>query len=164
MPKGVPWRKEEVDRLLDLRVEGKTVAEIAVRMRKSEQAVTKKLNRLGFKVVSLEKSNQTTTSELILPKELLTVEEVLKVFVAAMKALEVPGLSKPEIMRLRSLIMAAKAYRHEVAEYNRYRKIERELVQLSEKLHELRKREEEKAVEPRISPRGAHTASPLRPR
>jgi hypothetical protein len=159
MPKGIPWKKEEVDRLLDLRAEGKTVAEIAVRMKKSGQSITKKLDRLGFKVVSLEKSSDTTTSELILPKELLTVEEALKVFVAAMKALEVPGLSKPEIMRLRNLIMATKAYRHEVAEYNDYRRIERELVQLNEELHELRKREEEKARKPRISPTAVNLKS-----
>lgn len=151
VPKGVPWRKEEVDRLLDLRAHGKTVAEIAVRIGKSEQAATKKLNRLGFKVVSLQESDQTTTSELILPKELLTVEEALKMYVAAMKALEMPGLSKTEVMRLRSLIMAAKAYQGQVAEYNDYRRIERELVQLSEKFQELTKREEEKAVEPRIA-------------
>jgi len=41
--------------------------------------------------------------------------------------------------------------RAQVAEYNDYRRIERELVQLSEKFQELTKREEEKAVEPRIA-------------
>jgi hypothetical protein len=143
MPKGVPWSKTDTDVLLDLRVKGKTISEIASGMGKSEQAVAKKLERLGLKVVHLEKSCQTTTSELILPKELLTVEEALKVFTAAMKALEAPDLPKSEVMRLRTLMMGAKTYQEKFAEYVNYLGIERELFRLREEISEIRKTEQE---------------------
>jgi hypothetical protein len=73
-------------------------------MGKSEQAVMKKIQRLGLKVVQQRESNGTTaTSELILPKELPTVKEALMLLAGAMEALKTPGLSKTEVMRLKSL-------------------------------------------------------------
>ena len=58
----------------------------------------------------------TTTTSLVLPKELPSVEEALKILVAAMKALETPDLSKTEVLRLRSIIQAAGVYQVKVAE------------------------------------------------
>jgi predicted GTPase len=55
------------------------VAAIAARTGKTSQAVMKKLERLGLKVVDCKKPTSTTTSEMILPKELSTVEEALKI-------------------------------------------------------------------------------------
>jgi hypothetical protein len=60
MPKGKPWTREEEKQLLELRSEGRRVSEIAVVMGKSEQAVMKKLQRLGLKVVQQPESNGTT--------------------------------------------------------------------------------------------------------
>jgi len=94
MPKGVPWSKAERDRLLSLRIDGLKVAEIASRMGKTSQAVMKKLERLGLKVVQCGKSTSTTTSEMILPEELFTVEEALKIQAGALKALETRGSLK----------------------------------------------------------------------
>jgi hypothetical protein len=51
-----------------------------------------------------------------LPEELPSVEEALKILVAAMKALETPDLSKTEVLRLRSIIQATSAYQVKVAE------------------------------------------------
>ena len=141
MPKGVPWSRDEEKQLVKLREYNKTVAEIAAVMGKSEQAVMKKLQRLGLKVVHLEKSYGTTTSELVMPEELPSVEEVLKIFAAALKALETPDLSKTEVMRLRSVIQAASAYQTKFAEYVDYRGIERELASLREKYEEIVKRD-----------------------
>jgi hypothetical protein len=42
-----------------------------------------------------------------------------------MKALQTPGLSKTEVMRLRSLIQAASVYQVKIAEYINYRGIEK---------------------------------------
>jgi hypothetical protein len=75
------------------------------------------------------------------PEELPSVEEALKILAAALKALETPGLSKTEVMRLRSVIQAASAYQAKVAEYMDYRGIERELVILREKYEEIVKRD-----------------------
>jgi hypothetical protein len=132
MPKGKMWPVEEVRQLVKLRGEGKTVAEIARRMKKTEGAVKIKLTRLGLKVVST-KNSYGTTSELILPKELPSVEEALKIFVAAMEELKRPGLSKTEVLRLRCLIQTTGLYQKRFAEYVDYRGIEQKLVDLTEK-------------------------------
>ena len=154
MPKGKPWTIEEEKQLKALRSEGRKVSEIAAEMGKSEQAVMKKLQRLGLKVVQQRESNGTTTSELILPKELPSVEEALVLLAGAMEALKTPGLSKTEVMRLRSLIQASSAYQVKFAEYLDYRGLEKELIELGRKYREIVKRDqplkgtEEKAVEP----------------
>ncbi len=103
-PKWVPWTREEEKQLKTLREHGKTVSQLALKMGKSRDAVKQKLRRLGLKVVTLQESGGSTTSELILPKELPSVEEALLILAAAVKALETPGLSKTEVLRLRSLI------------------------------------------------------------
>ena len=69
-----------------------------------------------------------------------SIEEALKKLAAAMKALETPGLSKTEIMRLRSLIQATGAYQMRFAEYVNYQGLEKGLVELEEKYEELAKR------------------------
>ena len=89
-------------------------------------------------VVHVEKSGGTTTStSLVLPEELPSVEEALKKLVAAMNALETPDLSKTEILRLRSIIQAASAYQVKVAEYIGYREIEAKLVKMEENYERL---------------------------
>jgi hypothetical protein len=147
MPKGKPWTREEEKQLLGLRSEGRRVSEIAVVMGKSEQAVMKKLQRFGLKVVQQPESNGTTTSELILPNELPSVEEALGMLAGAMKALKTPGLSKTEVMRLRSLIQAANVYQVKFAEYLDYRGIEKHLIELERKYGEWVKKNQEKTVE-----------------
>jgi len=137
MPKGVAWSNEETKQLLDLRHAGKTISEIAFKMHKSEQSVQKKLQRLGLKVVHPEDSNETTTS-LIVPQELPSIEEALKTLVAAMKILEKPGISKIEILRAKNLIHAAGAYQGHLANYINYCKIERDLMNLKEKLDQMK--------------------------
>jgi len=150
MPKGVPWSRPEVDELLRLREEGNTVSEIAARMGRSEQAVMKKLTRLGLKVVHLQETNQTTTTELIMPEELPSFEEALKILVATMRDLMKPGITKAEILRAKSLVQAVKVYQEKLANYIDYRKIEIELLRMRA---ELEKRLESAGVEPRIARR-----------
>ena len=69
-----------------------------------------KISRLKL-VVVVRQIQHTTTSN-----ELPSVEEALKILVAAMKALETPDLSKTEVLRLRSIIQAAGVYQVKVAE------------------------------------------------
>jgi len=83
-----------------------------------------------------------------MPKELPSVEEILLIQAAAVKALEVPGLSKTEILRLKGLIQATGIYQKRLAEYVDYRGIEKEVVDMKLKYGELVKRHTpEKPVE-----------------
>ena len=148
MTKGKQWSVQEERQVKTLREEGKTVAEIALRLKKSEGSIKQKLMRLGLKVVTLEKSIGTTTSTLIMPEELPSVEEALKDFVAAKNALKTPGLSKTEIMRLRTLIQTSGLYQKRIAEYMDYRGLEAELLEWREKYAELAKREQDSGARP----------------
>jgi len=139
MPKGKPWTVAEERKLQDLRTENLKVSEIATVMGKSEQAIMKKLQRMGMKVIQ-QKSTGNTASELILPKELPSVEEALMMLAGAMDALRTPGLSKTEVTRLRSLIQAASLYQVKLAEYVDYRGIEKQVIQLNRKYKELLER------------------------
>ena len=133
MPKGKPWTVQNERELRRLREDGKTIFQIATRMHLSEDAVKQKLRRMGLKVVTLQKTVGTTTSasELIMPEELPSVEEALKELAAAMNALKTPGLSKTEIMRLRTLVQTSSLYQHQIAEYMDYRGLEKRLVELT---------------------------------
>lgn len=92
--------------------------------------------RLGLKEREEEghsKSAHPSSSCLILPKELPSVEEALKSLVHALKGLEAPNLETSEILRLRSIIQGVKIYKELFADYFDYRGIEVQLVRLSEK-------------------------------
>jgi hypothetical protein len=75
---------------------------------------------------------------------LFSVEDALKILVAALKALETPGLSKTEVMRLRCLIQTCGLYQKYIAEYMHYMQIERNLVNLEEKYEKLAKFQQER--------------------
>ena len=136
MPKGKPWPVAQDRQLIELRRNGKTVAEIAQLMNKSPDAIKQKLRRLGLKVVTIQNNEGTTTtsSELILPEDLPSIEEALLKLAAAMKALENPKLTKTDVMRLRTLIQTSTIYQKRLAEYVGYKKIERKLVAADELL------------------------------
>ena len=132
--KGKPWTVEEEKRLKRMLEAKKSVRVIAKAMGKTRDCVRKKIERLGIEVVvHAENQSRTTTSNFVLPKELPSVEEALKILAAAMTALQTSGLDKTEVLRLRSLIQAASAYQAKVAEFIDYCGIEAELLDLREK-------------------------------
>jgi hypothetical protein len=92
VPKGKPWTVQDERELQKFREDGKTVSQIAARMNLSEDVVRQKLRRLGLKVVTMRKSSWTTTSELIMPEELPSIEEALKQLIGAMNALKTANL------------------------------------------------------------------------
>jgi hypothetical protein len=136
MPKGKPWTLEEEKTLKDLVVKGYSAAQITEVMGKSKEAILKKIQRLGLKVVH-QRNLEGTTSELIMPAELPSIEEALLVLATAMKALEKPNLSKNEIQRLRSIVQAVKTYKELIADYIGYRKMEAKLLEMEQKYAEL---------------------------
>jgi len=141
MPKGKPWTVPNERQLIKLRENGKTIAEIAQIIDKSPDAIKQKLRRLGLKVVTTQNNEGTTTtsSELILPEDLPSIEEALLKLAAAMKALENPKLTKTDIMRLRTLIQTSTIYQKRFAEYVGYKRIEAKLVAANELLEQCAK-------------------------
>ena len=134
--KGKPWIVEQEKQLAEMLQAGKSIRVIAKVLGKTQNAIRQKMIKL--ELVEEKKANcEFFSSTLVLPKELPSVEAVLKTAAAAMKALETPGLSKAEVMRLRSLIQAASVYQVKLAEYLDYRGIEAKLVELDEKYEKL---------------------------
>jgi IS30 family transposase len=137
MPKGKPWTVEEERQLRRLREEGRSCREIASIMKKTEQAIMKKLQRSGLKVVQLRKSIETTSEELIVPKELISIEEALLELTAAMTALKKPNISKTEVMRLKALVQTSGLYQKRLADYIDYRRLEVKVIDLTDKYEQL---------------------------
>lgn len=139
MPKGKSWTHEETKKLLRLREAGHQISVIAAEMGKSREAVLQKIYRLGLKVVETQKMGSSTTSEIILPVELPTVEEALKILVGALQALRQPGLPAHEVARFKTIIQAVSVYQELFADYVDYRGIEAELIKLREQYERLAK-------------------------
>jgi hypothetical protein len=133
LPKRKSWTVTEERQLRELRENGKTVAEIAQLTDKSPDAIKQKLRRLGLKVVTIKNIGATTTSEPIIPTELISIEETLKKLRAAMNVLENPELTKTDVMRLRTLIQTSTVYQKRLAEYLDFRGIERELLEMEQR-------------------------------
>ena len=142
MPKGKPWTKAEIKKLQSLLENGKSLEVIAANLGKSRQAVYLKARRLGLRSKEegeAAKLSPSSTAELIMPEEFISVEDALKKLVAAMNALEEPGLSRTDVMRLRALIQTSGLYQKRLAEYMQYRQIEAKVDKVIEKLQRLEK-------------------------
>jgi hypothetical protein len=89
------------------------------------------IRRLGLEVVDPNKKfrRTTKTAEIELPKELFSVEEVLKELHAAVMGLKTPGLDKTEVIRLRGIVAACKVYKEMLVDYMDYRGLEAELME-----------------------------------
>ena len=140
--KGKPWSVEEERQLRQLSAEKKSVGVISKVLGKTCDSVRMKMARLGLEVVVHDRKKLRSSSinaKLVLPAELPSVEEELKVLVAALKALETEGLDKSEVLRLRGIVQGVKVYQELLADYIDYRGIEAELVEMREKYAELAK-------------------------
>jgi hypothetical protein len=136
LTKGKRWDAKKEQKLKDLVAAKKSVSAIAKVLGKTEDSVRSKMNRLGLVVEEEVQKNSLSSSTLELPKELPTIETVLKMAAAAMKQLET-AKSKTEIMRLRAIIQATSVYQIKLAEYLDYRGIEAKLIELDEKYEKL---------------------------
>jgi hypothetical protein len=92
----------------------------------------KKCERLGIEVVVHNPTQKTTTS-LVLPKELFSVEEALKKLSAALRNLERDGFDQSEVLRLRTIISMVKSDKKIFADYLDYHGLEDRLVELEAK-------------------------------
>ena len=135
MPKGKPWKDEQEKQLQEMLQAGKSIKVIAKFFGKTQNAIRQKMIKLGLEE---KKSNCTLfSSTLRLPEEIPSVETVLKTALAALKALEKPGLAKVEVMRLRAIIQSAATCQVKIAEFIDYARIEAKLIELDEKYEKL---------------------------
>jgi hypothetical protein len=139
--KGKPWTVEEEKQLRILLQENKSVRAIAKAMGKTRESVRMKLARLEVVVHGEKNMRSTSTSaSLVLPAELPSIEEKLKVLAGALTALETQNLDRTEVLRLRGIVQGVKVYQELLGDYLDYRGLEAELLELKEKYAEFSKK------------------------
>ena len=139
--KGKPWTVEEEKRLRLLVEAGNSVVLIAHELKKTVGAIRRKIERLGLEVVVQKPTgSRTTTSNSVLPEELISAEDALKMLVGALKAACQPGLDKIEVQRLQVVATLARTYSEKLTEYLDLRGLEQRLFDLEEKYAELTKK------------------------
>jgi len=137
--KGKPWNPELEKQLKGL-IEVKTLLSVIARqLDVSEESVRAQVRRLGLEEVEHKKIICSSSSMVILPKDLSSVEEILGDLHAAVADLKTPGLDKTEVLRLRGIIVGCKVYKEMLVEYLDYRGLEAELEELTKKYAELEK-------------------------
>ena len=142
MPKGKPWTKKQENQLRSLVNKRKSVNEISEKLEKSPEAIRVKIKRLGLEVVvDREATNYcTTTSNEILPEELISMKEALKMHVGALKLACTPGLSKVEVQRLQVVANLTKNYIREIPVFLHFQDVEKRLFEMEEKMVEFTKK------------------------
>ena len=141
--KGKPWSLEDEKKLKDWIKSGVSVDALVFSFdgQYTKDAILKKADRLGLEVVGVEKKiTPTTTSNIEIPEELFSVEEILKELHAAVAGLKTPGLDKTEVIRLRGIIAGCKVYKEMLADYMDYRGLEAEMLEWKAKYEQLAKK------------------------
>ena len=142
MPKGKPWTKKQEDMLKSLVNDKKSIDEISEKLEKSPEAIRVKIKRLGLEVVVDREAKIfcTTTSNEILPEELISMEEALKMHVGALKLACTSGLSKVEVQRLQVVANLTKNYTRELPLFLHFQDVEKRLFEMERKIVEYRKK------------------------
>jgi len=140
--RGKPWTKKQEDLLRSLVNDKKSIDEISEKLEKTPEAIRVKTKRLGLEVVVDRESTNycTTTSNEILPEELISMEESLKMLVGALKLACTPGLSKVEVQRLQVVANLTKNYTKELPMFLHLRDVEKRLFEIEEKIVEYTKK------------------------
>lgn len=140
MTKGKPWTSEQEKQLRSLIEERASLLVITKKLDKTVESVRSKIRRLGLEEDD-RKKNVCSSSSLknFIPEELPSVEEMLKRLVAAVNALEEPGLDKGEVLRLRGIISGCKIYKELLVDYLDYRGIEAKLTEMEVKYARLQR-------------------------
>lgn len=136
--KGKPWTSEEENHLRHMLEANRSVRAIAKALGKTRDCVRIKIARLGLEVVVREQKNQASTTTtglnaLVLPSELPSIEEQLKILAAALETLRTGQIEKLDVMRLRTIIQGVRVYQELLADYVDYRGIEAKVADLEEK-------------------------------
>jgi len=125
---GKKWTAKEEAELVALVKENLSVDEIAAKIKKTPKAIMTKCQRLG---VQLQMDGYVNTS-ITLPKELLSVEEAMKILAGALKASVEPGLNRLDVQRLQAVANISKIYKDLLVDYMHYREVENKLDEMAQ--------------------------------
>jgi len=144
------WTVEQIQTIIEMLGEGKPIEEIAEKLHRTVDAITLKAKRLGIEIpekcraknrnIKVTKSGATTTTRVetlpaITPaKELITMEEMLKILMGALKLLQQPGISSLELKRCRAVVSMARSYLSMLKTYERMADLEQWLVNTQAKI------------------------------
>jgi len=147
---GKVWTAQEEAELNELVNANLNIDEIASKLKKTPKAVITKSQRLGLRL----QTEGYVNISIPIPKELLSVEEALKMLAGALKASVEPGLNRLEVQRLQTVANISKTYKELLADYVHYRDVERKLeemekenAQLQQTLKELKERSSNPAAQ-----------------
>jgi hypothetical protein len=143
MTKGKTWSADDERKLQDWYKSETTdirVLAFNFNFEYTEEAIRQKLLKLGLLREQSENLPCCLSTNIELPQELPSIEEVLKSLVVALETLKTPGLDRNEVLRLRGIIAGAKVYHERFSEYAHYRQLEEELLEARKKYAELRKK------------------------
>jgi hypothetical protein len=143
MPKGKPWTEEQEKQLKILIESGNSLEDISSKLEKTKQSIRHKIKRLGLKVEEgrYEKTECPSSSNLVIPLDLPSIEKQLRVLAGAIDKLQKNDLTKTDVMRLGRLIAGVKNYSELFPRYVDYRGIEQKV---DFALEWLKKRDEER--------------------
>ena len=140
MPKGKPWTNEQEKQLRAFVDAGKSFHEISAALEKSPEAVRAKIKRLDLEVVKHQSAGScSSTSNAVLPQELISMEEALKMLVGALKLACTPGLSKIEAQRLQVVANLSRNYIRELPVFLRLQDVEKRLFEIEGRMVEFAK-------------------------
>jgi len=133
------WTAQETAQLRELWEQTHDLNSIAEAMNKSVEAVRMKLKRLGLRDDDQLQEQRSTTRESVLPVDIMTHEEVLKILAGAIARLQQPDLEKREVMQLRVLADMAKTYDSLLEKFERWVEVEAKILEMEKRLNELQK-------------------------
>ena len=137
---GKLWKREEEQLLRSLWESGvNDIKLLAEKINRSEGAIREKLKRMGLRVVIHKKPAPQTTTRELMPSDLLTHEETLRILTGAITEARKPGLDKLDIMQLKILVDAAKTYDSVLEKFERWVEIEARLSEMDKRIAELQK-------------------------
>jgi len=137
---GKLWKIEEEQLLRSLWESGMhDIKLLAEKINRSQGAIREKLKRMGLRVVIDKKPAPQTTTRGLMPSDLLTHEETLRILTGAITEAQKPGLDKLEIMRLKILVDAAKTYDSVLEKFERWVEFEAQLSEMAKEIAEIKK-------------------------
>jgi hypothetical protein len=130
--KGKPWLMEEEKKLKDWVGMGVSLDSLVFSFdgKYSRNAIYQKMIDLGLREEEVPCTESSSSLEVKLPEDLMSMEEAMQHLAAALTALKQPGLEQTEVFRLRTLVSALKTYKDLLTDYINYRRLEAELKDL----------------------------------
>lgn len=145
---GKKWTSEQQAQLQKLLEENMGIEEIAAQLQKTPGAVIVKCQRLGLPL----KADGFVQSQVLLPRELPSVEEALRMLAGALKAAVKPGLNRVEVQRLQAIATISKTYKELLTDYINYKEIETKLKEMEEQNAQLQKQSQNPPTPPTPAP------------